>query len=437
MAAHNRINLQAPKPPKLQDSGKTALPAPPAPTTGGFGALADVAPPRPARSRVGGSGALPERGAPARPPALDTRTPEQRRGPEPTRIGDFSTDIATPPLTPTPNPFRGTARSDFDPANNAPTTVTEANQTSRWLQLPENAVFVATDELTGTLTATGSFGTRPATAEDVARADRNAALSVEIANVRTAALQFDNQQAESAINVSEEAAVAEIDATFALQEAELEKAVGLDPDLNKQRRLELQAEQQRALELIKARGQDERETAQATFTAQSAVIDKQFDNTVQLEAMRQSFSREQSELDRALRRDEFESAQTSARALEELDRSRLELEQQQFKLDIFAQLMESPQILAFLGEDGIEQFGDLLGDGGATIREMMQRVSAGGPAANIQGFARLSGEEQDTEAFRISALTGTAPGDIGQSLQNAAPTQAFQAGGLNRIRLGR
>lgn len=277
---------------------------------------------------------------------------------------------------------------------------------------------------------------KDATAEDIAKAEFNQTLSVQIANVRKSALEFKFQQASSAGVVSEEAAIAEIDSQVAIQAAELDKAVSLDPALGKLEKQKLDATQKRAIDFLKAQTAANLEIDQFNADVASAVFDKQFSNTLQLEQMAQTFAAEQSALDRALRRDELATAQTSAAALDELARGQLALQESQFKLDVFSTLIQSPQILAFLGEAGIAQFGDLLGDGGAAIQELIANVSEGGPAANIQQFARLSPQEQATEAFRISALSGTAPGDIGTSLQQAAPTAAFQTSGLRTSRLG-
>ena len=288
-----------------------------------------------------------------------------------------------------------------------------------------------------------SFGQRllanesPASDAQIAAFERNQVLQQAIFDVGRQAAQFTLDDALSRLSTDAEIAIFEAEAAFAKFNDELERLRTLDPELFGARQKEAQAEQERVLAEIEQRNQNAINLANLGNRAQLSLLDRQALAQTRRQRLQQNFQREQNELDRALRSDELAEATRAARALEDIQSERIDLEQQQFKLQIFSTIVASPQLLFFLGEQGIEEFGGLLGEeGDEVIRELIAGIGEQGPGANIQEFSRLSAGEQGTESFRISALTGTAPQDVGSLLQSSAPTSATPTS-LNRIRLGR
>tara|TARA_Y100000310_G_scaffold327278_1_gene393359 strand:- start:400 stop:939 length:540 start_codon:yes stop_codon:yes gene_type:complete len=178
-----------------------------------------------------------------------------------------------------------------------------------------------------------------------------------------------------------------------------------------------------------------------------ALTERKFDLDAALQKSKQDFAAAQNALDRSLQALALEESQRAAQALEALDRQRIALEQQEFKLGIFSFLAQSPEMLFFMEQTpGLkESFSGLLDDAdeNAQLRtaldDMIEDINAK-PTTNVQEFARLTGTEQGLERFRISAATGTRKEDVNRALLGQAPAVAgLPAPGsmMQRMRLGR
>mgnify|MGYP001573564061 CR=1 FL=1 len=208
-------------------------------------------------------------------------------------------------------------------------------------------------------------------------------------------------------------------------------------------------EHERALATIAERGVEDRYTAELKNRFDVGLVEREGQIQAELENTKMKFQSEQNALDRALRALDLQEANRAAVATEALRGQELSLSQQQFKLSVFQTLAASPEILYFLGKQGgaaMAQFGDLFGDGGALMDEMMTRINSQ-PAANIQEFATLSAGEQGIERFRLSAQTGikdttaalrgSAPRAVINRTAFDAPIQPGSPTPRDRIRLGR
>lgn len=134
----------------------------------------------------------------------------------------------------------------------------------------------------------------------------------------------------------------------------------------------------------------------------------------------ENFHRVQNELNRKLRTGELDEAERAARAIEELRTQELDLDRQQFQIQVFATLAASPEMLFFLQQvGGLALFENALGPNLSNLFQNLQQSLQGGESPNIQQFSRLSGQEQSIEKFRIAATTGVR--DPEAELRGAAP----------------
>jgi hypothetical protein len=137
---------------------------------------------------------------------------------------------------------------------------------------------------------------------------------------------------------------------------------------------------------------------------------------------RQEFDQEQNNLDRALRNREMNEVQRSSMAIEELKRDELNLDRQQFQIQVLTTLASSPQLLYFLNEmGGLGAFSDVLGQGlGKQLQDYFDRLSES-PDFNIQEFSRLSSQQQGIQRWKTAATTGISPEAVDAELRGAGP----------------
>ena len=352
------------------------------------------------------------------------------------------------------NPFRKPARKDpdYDPSTMLPASWEEADLAAAWLR--EHEIFTDRDAQ-GRAIIVGSGGLekgtggkevdvqpRYATEDDLRLIEYQEQLWDEINDVRQRALDFQAKAVAAAQQRATHAALASLEDAKEKFKFDLERQGMSAGQLE-----DLEVEFQNRIGLIEAEGAELRETNRVRHGFDMALTERKFDLDAALQKSKQDFAAAQNALDRSLQALALEESQRAAQALEALDRQRIALEQQEFKLGIFSFLAQSPEMLFFMEQTpGLkESFSGLLDDAdeNAQLRtaldDMIEDINAK-PTTNVQEFARLTGTEQGLERFRISAATGTRKEDVNRALLGQAPAVAgLPAPGsmMQRMRLGR
>lgn len=367
------------------------------------------------------------------------------------------------------NPFRGNPSNEFrepyanyDPTGGfdtsglrMPTNLEEAAIARAWLQTNAITLFKDPSELgsgqllvqTGARDADERFTVKPATAEQLRQFQFQAELLAEINNITQRAYDFDTAAIEEAQIRARDAGQKELDAEFAQFMAELEKDRALDPELFEQRKRELTTIHENAIDELETAALEARATEVEKQRLQVLTMERQFDLDVAIQQSQQDFAAAQNALDRDLQALELGEAQRQAQVLETLDRNRLRLEQQQFKMGIFSFLTSSPEMIFFMNQspDMKAQFDTLLDETDenvglrTAVDDVIARINEQ-PTTNIQKFMQLTGTEQGLERFRTSALTGIPQENVERALAGQAPAARglpAAGSGLQRIRLGR
>jgi hypothetical protein len=84
--------------------------------------------------------------------------------------------------------------------------------------------------------------------------------------------------------------------------------------------------------------------------------------------------------------------------------------------------MLQPQILFFAGASGLlEGLGDIAGDGGQAVQNIMASLNAMPAMDNLQEFVNMSGLEQGIESMRLGAQRGLTQEDIPAFLRGMGP----------------
>ena len=130
------------------------------------------------------------------------------------------------------------------------------------------------------------------------------------------------------------------------------------------------------------------------------------------------FQEEQNSLDRAIEKDrlqlqktvqlgQLDLARRQQGHIEEAQKQQHELQQKQFKLSLFQNLAQSPEILYFLGQsqEALGQFEDLFDGGGGGIGALISKIQQA-PPVNIQQYRALGSQEQSAADFANTANTG-------------------------------
>ena len=108
--------------------------------------------------------------------------------------------------------------------------------------------------------------------------------------------------------------------------------------------------------------------------------------------------------------------------MEALQAQKNELQAKENQLGVYSLIADSPEMLFFAGQSGIlEGLGDVMGDGGEAIQNIMNSIIKMPAMDNLQQFSRLSGLEQGIEGMRLGALRGVSESDIPQFLRGQAP----------------
>jgi hypothetical protein len=356
------------------------------------------APPAPAQSQIDlrsvAAGAA-SRQVAQTPTATSTPALSATRAtPRTTTTAGTTTGAAPRPVAdepPTLNPFRGAARPGYSvEASGPPTNVAEIDVARQWVRETEQKVSHLTRDEFGQVIA-GVRGAPEPTANDVALFDQLDEVRSNINDIYGRARDFDTE--------------------IALQEADRQFRQSGGNENS-------QVQYEQELALIEQRAQ---------FNQQLDTLNQQYE--VGRQAMEQSFQRAQNDLDRALQQQQLDEAQRSSQVLEDLQRQKIQADQDKFKLDLFMGLSQSPEMLFFLGQSGLlSMFGDLMGDGGFALGQMMENIGAS-QTVNAQQFQQQSSTQQGQSRFGISATTGSTNPDA--LLRGNAP-RGIGGGGLDQ-----
>jgi hypothetical protein len=204
-------------------------------------------------------------------------------------------------------------------------------------------------------------------------------------------------------------------------------------NLSPARKEELKAEHQAALALaqqqaagqiaaIQEQTQGSLSTARLEHQSRAALQEQEYDLRFQIQQIEQAFSGQQAALDRALQAEDLIEVRRSNQVMEALQAQKNELQAKENQLGVYSLIADSPEMLFFAGQSGIlEGLGDVMGDGGEAIQNIMNSINKMPAMDNLQQFSRLSGLEQGIEGMRLGALRGVSEGDIPQFLRGQAP----------------
>lgn len=316
-------------------------------------------------------------------------------------------------LTSANNPYQQPGRPDYDPTTQIPGTLEEVASAQAFLRETQGQVkqIVESTDGFGNTTLVDAFTGLPVTPDDLAFLEWRENLKNEIGNVRNNNDAVVREQTQATIDNAQSTFEAFLDEQekSALEGAQTDEEIKL-----------INAEYDRRREEVQERGIEDRITAQFKAEFDQKLTERQAEIDLALDNNRFNFNAGQNELDRLLRAGELELAVSAQSQLESFQSATLDLQNRQFQLDIFTQLSQSPEILHFLGQQPgmLKQFGDLMGDGGAALGRIFERLDER-PTTNLQEFRRLSEEDQGIESFRLAAKTGTR--DVQGLLQREAP----------------
>ena len=228
---------------------------------------------------------------------------------------------------------------------------------------------------------------------------------------------------------------AEIDASLLDYEAQLADyyRVMASAELSPADKQRLQAEHQAALALaqqqaagqiaaIQEQTQGSLSTARLEHQSRVALQEQEYDLRFQIQQIEQAFAGQQAALDRALQAEDLIEVRRSNQVMEALQAQKNELQAKENQLGVYSLIADSPEMLFFAGQSGIlEGLGDVMGDGGEAIQNIMNSINKMPAMDNLQQFSRLSGLEQGIEGMRLGALRGVSESDIPQFLRGQAP----------------
>ncbi len=371
-----------------------------------------------------------------------------------TTIRTIMEDVFGSQVLANPNPLRQPGRAGYDPATDGiPTVYEEAIAAQLWL-LENSSIIkelrVVQDPITGDQTFVDLITGERATAEQIAAYNNYQLIEAESLRIVDEDLQFRIAQGGASIDagISQLESQLAQERQLALQQAEARSALEAQRiageqaiALQKQKAVDdlaaINLEYDRRLQAIQEEGLEARFTAELQNRLDIGLATRRGEIQNALQNSLFNFQEQQAQLDRHLQALELEEATRAAQQLEFLRGEELELQQKAFKLNVFTSLAQSPEILFFLGQNPgmLQSFGDLLGDGGQIISDVLTRLNER-PTANIQQFRALTGSERGTEAFRITATTGTR--DVSGLLAGEAPAPtSLNLDSAARIRLGR
>jgi hypothetical protein len=228
---------------------------------------------------------------------------------------------------------------------------------------------------------------------------------------------------------------AEIDASLLDYEAQLADyyRVMASAELSPADKQRLQAEHQTSLALaqqqaagqiaaIQEQTQGSLSTARLEHQSRAALQEQEYDLRFQIQQIEQAFAGQQAALDRALQAEDLIEVRRSNQVMEALQAQKNELQAKENQLGVYSLIADSPEMLFFAGQSGIlEGLGDVMGDGGEAIQNIMNSINKMPAMDNLQQFSRLSGLEQGIEGMRLGALRGVSESDIPQFLRGQAP----------------
>lgn len=195
----------------------------------------------------------------------------------------------------------------------------------------------------------------------------------------------------------------------------------------------LEIERQSALQLAQEQAQGALERVQTEIAGRQSSLalehesrqilqEQEYDLKFQIQAIDQAYSAQQAALNRALEAEQLLEARRHSQALEALEAERNQITAQAKQLEFFNMLAGHPEILFFAGASGLLQgLGDVGGDGGTAVQNIMNSLNAMPAVDNLQEFVNLSGLEQGIESMRLGAQTGLTQADIPEYLRGMGP----------------
>ena len=195
----------------------------------------------------------------------------------------------------------------------------------------------------------------------------------------------------------------------------------------------LEVERRSALQLAQERGQQALDLVQTEIAGRQSSMalehesrqilqEQEYDLKFQLQMIEQAFAQQQGALNRALEAEQLIEVRRHAQTLEALEAERNVISAQVKNLEFFNMIADQPQILFFAGASGMLQgLGDIAGDGGTAVQNIMNSLNAMPAMNNLQEFVNMSGLEQGIESMRLSAQTGLTEADVPAYLRGMGP----------------
>jgi hypothetical protein len=195
----------------------------------------------------------------------------------------------------------------------------------------------------------------------------------------------------------------------------------------------LEVERRSALQLAQEQGQQALDRVQTEIAGRQSSMalehesrqilqEQEYDLKFQLQMIEQAFAQQQADLNRALQAEQLIEVRRHAQTLEALEAERNVISAQVKNLEFFNMIADQPQILFFAGASGMLQgLGDIAGDGGTAVQNIMNSLNAMPAMNNLQEFVNMSGLEQGIESMRLSAQTGLTGQDVPAYLRGMGP----------------
>jgi hypothetical protein len=195
----------------------------------------------------------------------------------------------------------------------------------------------------------------------------------------------------------------------------------------------LEVERRSALQLAQEQGQQALDRVQTEIAGRQSSMalehesrqilqEQEYDLKFQLQMIEQAFAQQQADLNRALQAEELIEVRRHSQTLEALEAERNVISAQMKNLEFFNMIADQPQILFFAGASGMLQgLGDIAGDGGTAVQNIMNSLNAMPAMNNLQEFVNMSGLEQGIESMRLSAQTGLTGADVPAYLRGMGP----------------
>ena len=195
----------------------------------------------------------------------------------------------------------------------------------------------------------------------------------------------------------------------------------------------LEVERRSALQLVQEQGQQALDRVQTEIAGRQSSLalehesrqilqEQEYDLKFQLQMIDQAFAQQQADLNRALQAEELIEVRRHSQTLEALEAERNVISAQMKNLEFFNMIADQPQILFFAGASGMLQgLGDIAGDGGTAVQNIMNSLNAMPAMNNLQEFVNMSGLEQGIESMRLSAQTGLTGQDVPAYLRGMGP----------------